>query len=70
MRGRASNRTDLPLGLLVRPDGIVAWATSGEDIAGLDSALRQWCGDVPRHPRVVKEELSANCREGLEAGAQ
>lgn len=41
--GQVSNRSDLPAGLLVRPDGIVAWAGSGRDAAGLRSALRQWC---------------------------
>jgi hypothetical protein len=44
VRGHTSNGADLPMGLLVRPDGIVAWATSGTDPAGLDVALRQWCG--------------------------
>jgi 2-polyprenyl-6-methoxyphenol hydroxylase-like FAD-dependent oxidoreductase len=43
IRGQVSNRSDLPMGFLVRPDGIVAWAASGRDTAGLLGALRQWC---------------------------
>jgi 2-polyprenyl-6-methoxyphenol hydroxylase-like FAD-dependent oxidoreductase len=46
MRGRASNGGRLPMGVLVRPDGIVAWATSGSESAGLQAALRQWCGEA------------------------
>jgi 2-polyprenyl-6-methoxyphenol hydroxylase-like FAD-dependent oxidoreductase len=45
IRGRASSRKNLPQGFLVRPDGIVAWATSGKDTAGLHRALRLWCRD-------------------------
>jgi hypothetical protein len=34
-------------GLLVRPDGFVAWASAGgaSDPAGLDAALTRWLGD-------------------------
>lgn len=36
---------DGPLvGVLVRPDGVVAWATDTSDDAGLDGALRRWAG--------------------------
>jgi 2-polyprenyl-6-methoxyphenol hydroxylase-like FAD-dependent oxidoreductase len=45
LRGRVSNRTDLPGSVLVRPDGIVAWASSKHDVPGLTLALRQWCGE-------------------------
>ncbi|MNT46554.1 hypothetical protein D3C72_1832080 [compost metagenome] len=34
--------------LLVRPDGIVAWASDGADAAGLAQALREWMGPVGR----------------------
>jgi hypothetical protein len=33
-----------PTGVLVRPDGVVAWASSSDDATGLDIALRQWTG--------------------------
>jgi 2-polyprenyl-6-methoxyphenol hydroxylase-like FAD-dependent oxidoreductase len=46
MRGHTSNGSDLPMGVLVRPDGIVAWAAAGHDSAGLHVALRQWCGEA------------------------
>jgi 2-polyprenyl-6-methoxyphenol hydroxylase-like FAD-dependent oxidoreductase len=32
-----------PAGVLVRPDGVVAWATDSTD-TGLDAALRRWAG--------------------------
>lgn len=42
-------------GLLVRPDGVIAWATDGDDpdeaVAGLTSALDRWVG----HPAPVLE---------------
>ena len=34
----------VPSGLLVRPDGIVAWAGDSTDAAGLEDALRRWAG--------------------------
>lgn len=33
-----------PTGVLVRPDGVVAWASDTTDSAGLEAALRQWAG--------------------------
>ena len=33
-----------PAGVLVRPDGVVAWAADSDDIAGLEAVLRQWAG--------------------------
>ena len=33
-----------PTGVLVRPDGVVAWATDTSDGAGLDDTLRRWAG--------------------------
>lgn len=33
-----------PTGVLVRPDGVVAWASDTFDGAGLDDALRGWAG--------------------------
>jgi aromatic ring hydroxylase-like protein len=33
-----------PTGVLVRPDGVVAWASDTSDGAGLDDALRRWAG--------------------------
>jgi hypothetical protein len=44
IRGHVTNRSDIPAALFVRPDGIVAWATSQEDDALLGHALRYWCG--------------------------
>ncbi|MGW1194733.1 FAD-dependent monooxygenase [Streptomyces sp. NPDC002536] len=43
--------------LLVRPDGFVAWATDGEDLHGLDTALTQWFG-VPQ-PRGASSTTAA-----------
>jgi 2-polyprenyl-6-methoxyphenol hydroxylase-like FAD-dependent oxidoreductase len=42
---KASNRSDLPLALLVRPDGIVAWAASRKNAPGLEAALCLWSGE-------------------------
>jgi aromatic ring hydroxylase-like protein len=33
-----------PTGVLVRPDGVVAWATDTTDVTGLDAALHRWTG--------------------------
>jgi hypothetical protein len=33
-----------PVGLLIRPDGVVAWA-AGDDAQGLEAALRRWAGE-------------------------
>ncbi|MEU7043797.1 FAD-dependent oxidoreductase [Streptomyces varsoviensis] len=33
-----------PLAVLVRPDGVVAWATDTTDPSGLEAALHQWAG--------------------------
>ncbi|MEU5343860.1 FAD-dependent monooxygenase [Streptomyces sp. NPDC020766] len=48
--GRVSSVTDDhagPTGVLVRPDGVVAWASDATDLAavtGLESALHRWAG--------------------------
>ncbi len=48
--GRVTSVTDdrgTPAGVLVRPDGVVAWASDSTDIAavtGLESSLRRWAG--------------------------
>jgi hypothetical protein len=45
--GRVSTVPDdyaTPTGVLVRPDGVVAWACDTTDIAGLEAALYQWTG--------------------------
>ena len=46
-----------PTGVLVRPDGVVAWATDTTDNTGLEAALHQWagvrlmrCGNSPSAP--------------------
>jgi 2-polyprenyl-6-methoxyphenol hydroxylase-like FAD-dependent oxidoreductase len=44
VRPRAVDRADLPSALLVRPDGIIAWARTRTGAAGLEAALRHWCG--------------------------
>ena len=38
-------------GLLVRPDGFVAWASAdgASDSAGLEAALTRWLGDDASH---------------------
>ncbi|XDO64471.1 FAD-dependent monooxygenase [Streptomyces sp. RLB1-33] len=59
--GRVSRVTDdhaTPSGVLVRPDGVVAWASDTTDIAavtGLEAALRRWAGapsSSPEHEPV------------------
>ncbi|MER5548540.1 FAD-dependent oxidoreductase [Streptomyces sp. NPDC002589] len=48
--GRVSDVTDdhaMPTGVLVRPDGVVAWASDTTDLAavtGLEAALHRWAG--------------------------
>jgi 2-polyprenyl-6-methoxyphenol hydroxylase-like FAD-dependent oxidoreductase len=45
--GRVSSVTDdhaTPTGVLVRPDGVVAWASDSTDITGLEAALHRWSG--------------------------
>ncbi|MFI0780619.1 FAD-dependent monooxygenase [Streptomyces sp. NPDC021212] len=45
--GRVSTVTDgpgTPAGVLVRPDGVVAWATDTADDTCLEAALRRWAG--------------------------
>jgi hypothetical protein len=54
--GRVSGVTDdhaTPTGVLVRPDGVVAWATDATDATdanGLEVALRRWAGAPEREP--------------------
>ncbi|WP_372511141.1 FAD-dependent monooxygenase [Streptomyces cylindrosporus] len=38
------DRHATPTGVLVRPDGVVAWASDSADATGLDAALRRWAG--------------------------
>ena len=58
VRGRVSTRSGLPTGFLIRPDGIVAWASSKRDVPGLRSALRQWCGEsMVAPPPVAREQV-------------
>lgn len=45
--GRVTSVTDsaaTPTGVLVRPDGVVAWATDTVDTSGLAAVLRRWAG--------------------------
>jgi len=45
--GRVSSVTDnhaTPTGVLVRPDGVVAWASDTSDVTGLEAALHRWAG--------------------------
>lgn len=45
--GRVSSVTDgyaSPAGVLVRPDGVVAWATESTASMGLEAALHRWAG--------------------------
>ncbi|MGI5459650.1 FAD-dependent monooxygenase [Streptomyces sp. CA-249302] len=39
-----------PTGMLVRPDGVVAWASDGTDATGLEAALRRWAGTPSLSP--------------------
>ncbi|WP_405877067.1 FAD-dependent oxidoreductase [Streptomyces sp. NBC_00005] len=54
--GRVSSVTDdhaTPTGVLVRPDGVVAWASDTTDIAavtGLEAALHGWTGALSASP--------------------
>jgi 2-polyprenyl-6-methoxyphenol hydroxylase-like FAD-dependent oxidoreductase len=56
--GRVTSVTDnhaTPTGVLVRPDGVVAWATDTTDATGLEAALHQWTGapsPLPEHEPV------------------
>jgi 2-polyprenyl-6-methoxyphenol hydroxylase-like FAD-dependent oxidoreductase len=65
--GRVNNVTDVtddhatPTGVLVRPDGVVAWASDTIDSAGLEAALRQWSGapsSAPEHGATVSGTVS------------
>jgi 2-polyprenyl-6-methoxyphenol hydroxylase-like FAD-dependent oxidoreductase len=52
--GRVTTVTDAdatPTGVLVRPDGLVAWAGDTTALAGLDAALHRWAG-APEHAPV------------------
>ncbi|MFD9285078.1 FAD-dependent monooxygenase [Streptomyces mirabilis] len=57
--GRVSSVTDdhaTPTGVLVRPDGVVAWASDTTDVAavtGLETALRGWAGTPSPSPEHV-----------------
>jgi len=47
--GRVTTVTDdhaTPTGVLVRPDGVVAWAADSADVAGLEETLRGWAGEL------------------------
>ncbi len=51
--GRVTTVTDdhaTPTGVLVRPDGVVAWACDTTDSAGLADALHRWTGTPVREP--------------------
>ena len=39
-----SDSAAMPLGVLVRPDGVVAWASDDADVSGLEDALHAWAG--------------------------
>lgn len=57
--GRVTSVTDddaTPTGVLVRPDGVVVWASDTTDIAavtGLEAALRRWTGTPSSSPDHV-----------------
>jgi 2-polyprenyl-6-methoxyphenol hydroxylase-like FAD-dependent oxidoreductase len=47
--GRVRGVTDdhaTPTGVLVRPDGVVAWASDTADVTGLERALQRWAGTL------------------------
>ncbi|WP_097228732.1 FAD-dependent monooxygenase [Streptomyces sp. OV198] len=51
--GRVSSVTDdhaTPTGVLVRPDGVVAWASDVAAVTGLETALRGWAGAPSSSP--------------------
>ena len=56
--GRSARPDATPTGVLVRPDGVVAWATDTTDttaVDGLAAALHRWTGapsSAPEHERV------------------
>lgn len=47
-----------PAGVLVRPDGVVAWAADTADAAGLQAALRQWAGQPKSADRLTSRHCS------------
>jgi 2-polyprenyl-6-methoxyphenol hydroxylase-like FAD-dependent oxidoreductase len=54
VRGVADDHAT-PTGVLVRPDGVVAWASDTTDATGLEAALRRWTGapsSSPEHQPV------------------
>jgi len=62
--GRVSSVTDdhaTPTGVLVRPDGVVAWASDTTDtvaVTGLEAALHRWTGaptSSPDHPSTNRQ---------------
>lgn len=51
--GRVGSVTDAPAtpaGVLVRPDGVVAWASDTPDVTGLEAVLRRWAGAPSASP--------------------
>jgi hypothetical protein len=58
--GRVTSVTDdhaTPTGVLVRPDGVVAWAsdtTRPAATTGLEAALHRWAGTPSSSPRPVQ----------------
>ncbi|MDI5969155.1 FAD-dependent oxidoreductase [Streptomyces sp. SL13] len=51
--GRVTGVTDdhaTPTGVLVRPDGVVAWACDTTDATGLEAALHRWAGEPSPAP--------------------
>lgn len=45
-----TDRHATPTGVLVRPDGVVAWASDTTDAAGLEAALHRWTGAPTSSP--------------------
>jgi hypothetical protein len=42
----------LPAAVLVRPDGVVAWASDTADPTGLETALHRWAGQPLTAPEA------------------
>ena len=42
----ADDSDAVPTGVLVRPDGVVAWAADHAGPTGLEPALRSWAGSA------------------------
>ncbi|KAA2259589.1 NAD(P)-binding protein [Solihabitans fulvus] len=70
--GRVSSVTDdhtTPTGVLVRPDGVVAWASDTTDVTDLEAALHRWAGAPSSAARVCSPTAARSTRTGTPSDA-